>query len=271
MRCFSHFFQTMNSNAVTNAPRSNGDISLHSCNICEKVFKSLSHIRYHCLTHIDGKSFKCPECDFRSNSKGMYKLLHNLLQFDASQIEGVAILNSSVTDFCLANQNLHFYIVVITEWMVPHLLAKVLRSTRLGMLISLGWHPIRYLIGCQNSGQNVVSMFYVLGNVWRIFCRRGLIFYYKTVTGNIYSHMRKHTGQYYRCRTCEFKTVNKSHLLEHEGTHSGTVHSCSLCRKHYSTIKSLSNHVRIYHSNTEEGKVYYQKFVNIKEGKLKYL
>ena len=88
------------------------------------------------------------------------------------------------------------------------------------------------------------------------------------VVGNIYSHMRKHTGQMYRCRTCDFKTVNKSHLLEHESTHSGTVHICALCHKHYSTNKSLINHVRIYHSKTEEGKLYHQKFVQVKEGKL---
>ncbi|XP_067933010.1 zinc finger protein ZFAT-like [Watersipora subatra] len=150
----THFIeQMMNSNAITSVPRANGDISLHSCNVCEKVFKTLSHIRHHCLTHIDSKPFKCPECDFRANSKG-----------------------------------------------------------------------------------------------------------------NIYSHMRKHTGQMYRCRTCKFKSVNKSHLLEHEATHSGTVHSCALCHKHYSTIKSLINHVRIYHSKTKEGKAYHQKFVQVKEG-----
>ena len=62
----------MNENAVPMAPRSQTDISLYSCNVCEKVFKSLSHIKYHCLTHLDSKCFKCPEeeCDFRSNSKG---------------------------------------------------------------------------------------------------------------------------------------------------------------------------------------------------------
>jgi len=80
--------------------------------------------------------------------------------------------------------------------------------------------------------------------------------------------MRKHTGQMYRCKTCDFQSVNKSHLLEHVSTHSGIVHKCALCKKHYSTVKSLINHVRNYHSKTDEGKAYYQKFVQAKEGEL---
>lgn len=84
--------------------------------------------------------------------------------------------------------------------------------------------------------------------------------------GNIYSHMRKHTGQMYRCRTCSFKSVNKTHLLEHEATHSSVVHKCAICQKHYSTIKSLINHVRKYHNNTEEGKEYLTQFIGPKEG-----
>lgn len=83
--------------------------------------------------------------------------------------------------------------------------------------------------------------------------------------------MRKHTGQMYSCRTCDFKSVNKSHLLEHEATHSGVVHKCVLCKKHYSTIKSLVNHVRIYHSKTEEGRAYHQQFVHAKEGMVERL
>ena len=69
------------------------------------------------------------------------------------------------------------------------------------------------------------------------------------LAGNLYSHMRKHTGQYYRCDKCKFKTVNKSHLLEHEMTHSGIRHVCEMCKKDYNTQKSLMNHVRKYHTS----------------------
>lgn len=78
--------------------------------------------------------------------------------------------------------------------------------------------------------------------------------------------MRKHTGQMYRCRTCHFKTVNKTHLLEHEATHSGTVHKCSICSKHYSTLKSMLQHIRRLHSQTEKGKQYLAQFITPKEG-----
>lgn len=73
--------------------------------------------------------------------------------------------------------------------------------------------------------------------------------------------MRKHTGQFYICCKCSFKTVNKSHLLEHEATHSNIRHACEMCKKDYNTIKSLVNHIRKYHSNTRKGKEYLAKFL----------
>ena len=79
---------------------------------------------------------------------------------------------------------------------------------------------------------------------WQFF-----IFLFMSFLGNLYSHMRKHTGQYYRCIKCKFKTVNKSHLLEHEMTHSGIRHLCEICKKDYNTQKSLMNHVRKYHTS----------------------
>ncbi|KAI8759371.1 zinc finger protein ZFAT [Biomphalaria glabrata] len=122
-------------------------LSVYICNMCEKVFKSLSHIRLHCVTHTDLKPFHCNKCKFTTNSKG-----------------------------------------------------------------------------------------------------------------NLYTHMRKHTGQFYRCEQCEFKTVNKSHLVEHMMTHDNRRSQCMICQKDYSTLKSLINHVRKYHTD-KKGKEYLQTFL----------
>ncbi|GAB1603206.1 zinc finger protein ZFAT-like isoform X1 [Argonauta hians] len=140
--------QDLNENAPS-APRTGSfGLSLYSCNTCDKVFKTLSHMRLHCLIHTDLKPFKCSKCSYASNSKG-----------------------------------------------------------------------------------------------------------------NLYTHMRKHTGQFYICCKCSFKTVNKSHLLEHEATHSNVRHACEMCKKDYNTIKSLVNHIRKYHSVTRKGKQYLAKFL----------
>ena len=58
-------------------------------------------------------------------------------------------------------------------------------------------------------------------------------------SGNLYTHMRKHTGQLYRCELCAFTTTNKGHLVEHTSTHSGERHTCELCVNDYNTPKSL--------------------------------
>lgn len=78
--------------------------------------------------------------------------------------------------------------------------------------------------------------------------------------------MRKHTGQYYRCIKCKFKTVNKSHLLEHEMTHSGIRHLCEICKKDYNTQKSLMNHVRKYHTS-KKGREYLSRFMQSHDAK----
>ena len=75
--------------------------------------------------------------------------------------------------------------------------------------------------------------------------------------------MRKHTGQFYKCSKCEFQSVNKGHVLEHEATHSNVKQTCQICKKDYSTIKSLTNHIRKYHGNTTAG----QKYLQLYQGK----
>ena len=78
--------------------------------------------------------------------------------------------------------------------------------------------------------------------------------------GNLYTHMRKHTGQFYRCEQCSFKTTNKGHLVEHEATHTGRRHACDMCHKDYNTVKSLQNHVRKYHLHLKTGRDYLARF-----------
>ncbi|XP_046329352.2 zinc finger protein ZFAT-like isoform X1 [Haliotis rufescens] len=139
--------QDLNENA-SSVRNMSTSLSLYSCNICDKVFKTLSHMRLHCLIHTELKPFKCFKCSYASNSKG-----------------------------------------------------------------------------------------------------------------NLYTHMRKHTGQFYNCSKCSFRTVNKSHLLEHEATHSNVRKQCQMCKKDYNTLKSLINHVRKYHKFSAKGREYLQTFL----------
>ncbi len=61
--------QDLNENA-SSARNMLTSLSLYSCMVCEKVFKTLSHMRLHCLIHTDLKPFKCFKCTYSSNSKG---------------------------------------------------------------------------------------------------------------------------------------------------------------------------------------------------------
>lgn len=141
--------QELNSNVSQLSRFSSNLLSLYSCNTCDKVFKSLSHMRFHVLIHTNLKPFKCIKCHYTSNARG-----------------------------------------------------------------------------------------------------------------NLYTHIRKHTGQFYKCdhEGCKFRTVNKSHLLEHSMTHSGEKHQCEICKKLYNTQKSLMSHIRKYHDN-HKGRDYLATFM----------
>ncbi|XP_061162603.1 zinc finger protein ZFAT-like isoform X2 [Saccostrea echinata] len=62
--------QDLNDKAPVASRMTTNTLSLYSCNMCDKIFKTLSHMRLHCLTHTDSKPFKCPKCPYRSNGKG---------------------------------------------------------------------------------------------------------------------------------------------------------------------------------------------------------
>ncbi|XP_052818727.1 zinc finger protein ZFAT-like [Mya arenaria] len=61
--------QELNDNVQTSR-FSQSELTLFSCNLCDKVFKSLSHMRTHVLTHTDLKPYKCFKCNYVSNSRG---------------------------------------------------------------------------------------------------------------------------------------------------------------------------------------------------------
>lgn len=62
--------QDLNDKATVASRMTTNTLNLYSCNMCDKIFKTLSHMRLHCLTHTDAKPFKCPQCPYKSNGKG---------------------------------------------------------------------------------------------------------------------------------------------------------------------------------------------------------
>ena len=63
-------YQDLNENAKTNSRMLSNELLLYSCNSCDKVFKTVSHMRLHCLIHTSLKPFRCHKCDYSSNCRG---------------------------------------------------------------------------------------------------------------------------------------------------------------------------------------------------------
>ena len=66
--------QKVNENAPPPSSRTMNELSIYSCNVCEKVFMSLSHMRQHCLIHTTLRPFHCSKCDYSTNTKGGWYL-----------------------------------------------------------------------------------------------------------------------------------------------------------------------------------------------------
>lgn len=62
--------QDLNEKAPVLSRMATNSLNLYSCNTCDKIFKTLSHMRLHCLIHTDAKPFKCPKCSYATNGKG---------------------------------------------------------------------------------------------------------------------------------------------------------------------------------------------------------
>ena len=63
--------QDVNASGVaTPGGRGQNQLSIFSCNVCAKVFMSLSHMRQHCLIHTNLKPYRCSKCEYATNTKG---------------------------------------------------------------------------------------------------------------------------------------------------------------------------------------------------------
>ncbi|GIY63235.1 zinc finger protein ZFAT [Caerostris darwini] len=81
--------------------------------------------------------------------------------------------------------------------------------------------------------------------------------YCTNAKGSLYTHMRLHTGNFFRCSKCDFKSLKRTHLLQHEQTHSTVAEICKLCKNSYKNRRSLTYHVQKYHKGAE-GKRYHK-------------
>ena len=89
--------QDLNEKALIASRLVTNNLSLYSCNVCEKIFKTLSHMRLHCLIHTDLKPFRCPRCPYASNAKGMWPMFCEIQSINFLQISKCLYI------FCFAN------------------------------------------------------------------------------------------------------------------------------------------------------------------------
>ena len=79
------------------------------------------------------------------------------------------------------------------------------------------------------------------------------------ISGSLYGHMRKHTGQLFKCPVCDYDAIHRAALLSHINNHRSFRHICELCNKQYCQIDQLRGHVRFKHKNTESGLEYLKR------------
>jgi len=60
------------------------------------------------------------------------------------------------------------------------------------------------------------------------------------------AHIRQHTGDLFRCLTCDKGYTTKRFLREHEQTHKGNGYNCDKCGKSYQTPRGLKLHSAVH-------------------------
>ena len=74
-------YQDLNENAKSTSRMLTNELLLYSCNTCDKVFKTVSHMRLHVLIHTDLKPFRCHKCEYATNCRGRCLFIDSLCSF----------------------------------------------------------------------------------------------------------------------------------------------------------------------------------------------
>ncbi|XP_052061305.1 zinc finger protein ZFAT-like [Mytilus californianus] len=219
-------------------------LSLYTCTVCNKIFKTLSHMRLHCLIHTDLKPFVCTKCNYSTNSKGnLYTHMrkhtgqfYKCRNCDFKSVNKTHLLEHEAThsgqkakcDICKRDYN-------TVKSLINHV-RKYHIGTQRGKT-----YLDTFLSGRKNTGTTIIHQCHVCNRKFKKKIDRDR---------HLFIHDIKDLPNIQSCLLCDYTASRRIYLEKHFLKHR-ILYKCSECSEVFLSSVRLSDHLSSVHVKEE--------------------
>lgn len=237
--------QDLNDKATVASRMTTNTLNLYSCNTCDKIFKTLSHMRLHCLTHTDAKPFKCPKCPYSSNGKGnLYTHMrkHTGQFFRCKVCDFKSVNKSHVLEHEAVHSNVRHQCDICKKdyntlkSLINHIRKYHKNSGRGEEYLS------SFLQGGRQRGATVIHQCHVCNRKFKKKIDRDR---------HLYVHDIKDIPTIQMCSLCDYTASRKVYLEKHFQKHR-VIYKCVKCEDKFLSTIRLIDHLTTSHIQDDE-------------------
>lgn len=250
LSCVDHLFvetrieQELNDKVPVLSRINSTVLSLYTCTVCNKIFKTVSHMRLHCLIHTDLKPFVCSKCNYSTNSKGnLYTHMrkHTGQYYKCRNCDFKSVNKSHLIEHEATHSNqkakcdICKRVYNTVKSLVNHVRKYHLDSSRGKTYLET------FLSGRKNTGTTIIHQCHVCNRKFKKKIDRDR---------HLFIHDIKDLPNIQSCLLCDYMASRRIYLEKHFLKHR-ILYRCSECQEVFLSSVRLSDHLSNVHVKEE--------------------